>query len=116
MGLTHGLWGPSTCALGHHLQVDALRLILELLQLRQGGLHAFRDLVGEDGLSDKKDQTVPHSGTEMLWGHTCCLCPGPHHSGHGEALEQKALPAVAVALEDEEVSIRSHVTAQGPGG
>lgn len=37
---------------------------------------------------------------------------GAHHGRHGEALEEKTLPAVAVALEDEKVAVRCHVTSQ----
>jgi hypothetical protein len=38
------LMGPNTCALSHHFQVNALRLVLKLLQLRQCGLHTLCDL------------------------------------------------------------------------
>lgn len=34
----------NTCALSHHLQVNALRLVLKLLQLRECGLHTLCDL------------------------------------------------------------------------
>lgn len=40
----------------------------------------------------------------------------PHHCRHGEALEQEALAAVTVSLEDHEVSIMAHLPTQGPGG
>lgn len=45
--------------------------------------------------------------------------PGPslsdtHHGRHGEALEQEAFAAVAVALKDHEVSIVAHLPAQRP--
>lgn len=40
----------------------------------------------------------------------------PHHCRHGEALEEEALAAVTVPLEDHEVSVVAHLPAEGPAG
>lgn len=38
----------------------------------------------------------------------------PHHSRHGEALEQESFAAVAVPLKDHEVSVMADLASEGP--
>lgn len=38
----------------------------------------------------------------------------PHHSGHGEALEEESFAAVTVSLKDHEVSVMADLSSQRP--